>query len=545
MGISGKVRRRADNAKRSVAQSRIVLERCSLLYLFVPWFLFLLGWLRPVYSFPCCILLLLGLQQTTQRGRAATAPEALSPSHTAAQEKRRHREYPWSRLLLSAVIALTIALLSGIGGFGPQFDHDFQKHNAFLRDLVEQPWPLWYAQTGPENTPGFLVTYVAVYLPAALVGKVFGWTAANWALVLWVATGTLLASQWFLRLVGTPSLVYVVLLLCFGGMDLLGWLVISAWPQVLKAMAHAPYLDWWTLHAVRGAAGPVCGNYFLLYSSNTTLLSIGFHHALPGWIVVLMFLHEALRRRSATRLGLLWAAAPIGSAFVALGMTPFVVLAAWQTRLRGACNFVTFVVSPMLLLVASLFFLSNDGRFVYGWLWEFHKPLSSWPYLLLVFLLEFGVYAVFCPVRFDDESWRPWRAWWTLALLCLIAFPLYRVGKACDFPAKGIIPALLTLQVILAASTARAKSVWREPRMRLFVLLLLIGCAGGIHTIARHAAAGIQFTPVALEEVPHVNELEPRDIAPQLFSEGDAFFWRVLARRPSGTPLLEAPAARD
>ena len=49
-----------------------------------------------------------------------------------------------------------------------------------------------------------LTYYVAYYLPAALVGKIAGWTAANVVLFAWSATGAALAFLWLVVLSGAP-----------------------------------------------------------------------------------------------------------------------------------------------------------------------------------------------------------------------------------------------------------------------------------------------------------------------------------------------------
>ncbi len=56
-------------------------------------------------------------------------------------------------------------------------DGDYFKHNAFINDLIKYPWPLAYEQTGPDDIPRILNTYVGYYLPSALIGKLFGLTS--------------------------------------------------------------------------------------------------------------------------------------------------------------------------------------------------------------------------------------------------------------------------------------------------------------------------------------------------------------------------------
>ena len=514
----------------------LLLEKTSLAYIFLPWVLFLFGWVKPLFAFPILLVLLAGLWKADRmlsRQEEKGGEEGISSFKSiGARENIR-------RVLFAIVVFLAlfyVVLVSGIGGFGPQRDEDFGKHNSFLRDLTELPWPLWYAETGPQNTPGHLVTYMAVYLPAAFAGKLFGWAGANWVLVLWVTTGFFLSVQWFLRLVGKSSLWYVLFFVFFGGLDLFGWPMLYGLADGMRDMAKALYLDFWTLDAtLRKPSADMLNHVLFLYPSNMTLLFAGFHHIMPGWVIVLMTLDQCVRHRSMGLIGLLWAAASIGSAFVALGMVPFLLLGVWQLRLKDAFNALNLVVAPLLLLVSALFFLSNNAEYVRGWLWNFLDPVQVFPFLLFVFLIEFAAYAAVCPALFDDEFTRPWRAWWILALICLLMLPLYRIGAASDFPTKAFIPSLIVLQVVLARSIATARKDWQKYASRCLVLLLIAGAANGVRTVARNAVEKLSLQPVPIEQVLHINQLGPKHIAAQLFSDGNSFFWRSLARKPSQT----------
>lgn len=522
------------------------LERATLAYIFVPCLIFLLGWLSPLFSLPLCVVLIVALLRYIKfNGIPASAP-ATPPPELETPTPATRMELP--RCLVIAAVAFGVVLVSGIGGFGRQSDPDFMKHNSFLRDLVEQPWPVWYSETGPENAPGFLVTYMAVYLPAALTGKVFGWGVANWSLVFWVALGLFLAIQWFLHFVGRKSIVFALLFMLFGGLDTLGWLLLYGLPKAMEIMNDRIYLDWWSLYVSRDpSAVSLMNEVFLLYPSNMTFLITGFHHLFPGWLIIFMVLEQSFRRRSAGMLGLLWAAAPTGSAFVALGLAPFVVLAAWQSRFRNAFGFANCVAAPALLLISALFFMSNNGRYAHGCLWQFYDLMPVVPYLAAVWLLEFGLYAMVIPGSFNDPRLRDWWPWWVLALSSLVLVSFYRLGDFCDFPTKVFIPALMVLQVILGVALARARFGWRKRTARWLVLLLVIGSFGAARSVIKQSMYGISATPIPIESTVHVNEMEPRGLAAQLFSNGDSFFWRVLAREPnrSYTQSASGPKLED
>ena len=67
-----------------------------------------------------------------------------------------------------------------------------------------------------------LTYYVAYYLPAALVGKIAGWTAANVVLFTWSAAGAALAFLWLVVLSEAPVWRCLAIFVLFSGLDLVG-----------------------------------------------------------------------------------------------------------------------------------------------------------------------------------------------------------------------------------------------------------------------------------------------------------------------------------
>jgi hypothetical protein len=82
------------------------------------------------------------------------------------------------------VVGTAWTVLSGIGGFGFQTG-DFLERDAVLWELITRPWPVLGHGHAEGATNQLALSYsVAWYLPAAVAGKLCGWTAAQWPL-LW------------------------------------------------------------------------------------------------------------------------------------------------------------------------------------------------------------------------------------------------------------------------------------------------------------------------------------------------------------------------
>lgn len=501
---------------------RHALERITLAYIFLPCVLFCFGWLTLPLGVLVCALLLAGVLYAFCSVGDMPAPE---------KDDGTIPNRPWRTALnltaLGAVVVIVV-LYSGIGACSFQVLDYALKHNSFLKDLMEYPWPLAYGKTGPRDLPAPLATYIAFYLPSALVGKILGWNAANFFSIVWAILGIYLAVLWFLRLVGTTSFLYGMLFLFFGGLDLLGWELING--HFLPNVAHRT-LDYWLLYGTRTnpAVHASIGDIIWPYGSNMTFITQGIHHVLPGWLIVLMVMYQVVRQRSAANLIFLWSAAPLGSAFVALGMLPYLPVCIYETRGKHLFSFQNMVSAPVLLGISGLFFLSNKAEYPAGWLWEFQDLTKSWPFLLLFYLVEFGIYAAFCPVFLTDPRSQLRRIWWWVSIACLLALPWYRLGAFCDLTSKGAVPSLLVFQVYLATSMRDAKARWERYQVRVLVCLLLLGALTGANELARGMSHGLKMPPPSAR-VAHINDLKPKNVAAQLYGDFDSFFWKYLAK---------------
>ena len=64
----------------------------------------------------------------------------------------------------------------------------------------------------------------------------------------------------------------------------------------------------------------------------------------------------------------------------------------------------------------------------------------------------------------------------------------------------------------------------------MLIAALLLCAHVAVGDISRGRAQGFRFAPPSLASVRHVNKIEPKPLAAQLFSRADSFFQRVLAK---------------
>ncbi len=436
---------------------------------------------------------------------------------------------------------------TGIGGFTFQF-FDYAFYNAVLRDFMQYSWPIAYQEAGPDNIPMALVIYCAYYIVPAAIGKLLGWGAAYFATYLWSALGLLLIVFWFQRILGSTRLLFVFMLLFFGGMDIWGRLFSEGGPQA-AGVSWWDYLTgvfWWSEtrgwldHWSSGYAltdplyAPKAGGVFFRFYSPLSFLVDGPHHVLPGMVGFMMLVHDFWRRQTSERALFIWASLPLCSVFIAAGSVPFLVLGLIENRCKNLLSFANVAAIPLVLMFL-LYFSSAVGGRVNGFIWEFQNLGDTYWMLLLHYLVEFGLLALLIPV-FRRPGVMPGPLWYLGALTMFLLAPFYRMGEYNDFATKIIIPAQFIFILILAISFTSVQTTSQRVRRAAAVVVLLIGAIGPLGVVIRAFEFGMTGSPPPYNRVRHINAIEPRVLAMQGKGDTDAFFWKHLAKAPVYRP---------
>jgi len=466
----------------------IPLYGISILYLYLPLLIFSWGWLRPEVA------------------AAVTALLAGCAWHFRAELRSRF-ELCRRSLVGTLLVAVGWTVCVGAGGLGYPNGDDWRKHNAVLKDLTLKTWPVVYDYpvAGIEGDRHALVFYFAYHLPAAVVGKVAGWKAANYAIFLWTLLGTVLVLLWVERLVGGRPGVAALLFVFASGMDALGILL-----RGQRLFAPTEHLEVWA-------------SVWQL-SSDTTLLFWVPHQALGGWLATALLIDGAVRaRRSSSALlesfgALLW------SPLACIGLLPFAALRLLRQPREWLRAWPTWTAFPLLggLLLAfyAALRISILPAFVGG---EIFGPLAG-NYLLFT-TLEFGLFFWVCRGAASGE----WRLLWWIAGVSLALIPFGRIGYYNDFVMRVSIPALFALWLLVAKGLLGGDL----PKRRRWLLagMVLVGAL----------TAGAEFTRsfklfrvrIAKEnrvrEVPRVHALPELNVL--YLGDPEAPFFRYLARR--------------
>ncbi len=405
----------------------------SLLYVFLPIFLFFFGWLRfPLALLLCgvflCFLGQLGQDLCVGRPRAGF---------------RAAPEY-WLAL---AVVVFIWVLFSGIGGFTFQ-NSDFFVRNPVYRDLIERPWPVMfdlseqreYVQSIVGSDRVAFSYYFCFWLPPALLSKLFAGKelVSGLFLVAWAYLGVMLVLYQLHRYLGRTSWAIPGIFIFFGGLDAIGYRLLEG------EISFGEHLEWWC-------------SYFQ-YSSHTTVLYWVFNQAIPVWLVCGLLLNIRGNRSCPGLSALIFAYSP----FATIGMVPLAVYSIFRKgqKWKRAVNWGNILVPLLMLIVFGSFYLSNpDNVSERGWIFGFFYPVGHVVvrYLLFIFL-EVGIYALIlrkCILKYDY-------LWPALAELALI--PMYRMTGANDFAMRASLPGLFILSVCVMRyvldCTVTDRSAW-------------------------------------------------------------------------------------
>lgn len=446
----------------------------------------------------------------------------------------------------AALVPLGVVLaFSGIGGLGLPWN-DWWKHNAILADLSEQPWPVAW-ELGGERVA--LVYYLAYYVPAAVVGALKGWQAANVALIVWTFLGSALALGWLVLLTRAAPLLCGLGFVFFGGMDGLAYVVTKGLGTVLTEAWHGGMWEWWAV--------------WFQYPSNVELLFWVPQHAIGGWLGVALVLSATDHRDARFPAILVVAVTAFWSPLIALGLAAL----AWIPGVAGSRSLgealraqlsVPSAVGLGVGLLVALYYGSRWASFDLppDMLTGLHSvpngilPLAldldatGWMRFLRrwagVCVLEFGALAV--AIALARGGLRASRGF-DLVLLAsaglLVLLPWVRYGYANDLPMRASIPALYAFLVMALAALRE----WRRRPLgaALVATVLLLGSLTPLAQFQKKralTAEGDWLRPPAREDTRdlfavhrHYQEIgHGFDFVTQYIGAADAPFFRWLAR---------------
>ena len=449
----------------------------SLLYLLLPFCIFLFGWTYPFIGVICSfILFILFIKYTKEvKGTITISPFIL---------------------IIGGSLLLLWTVLSG-AGHRNLLSGDFYKHSAILNDLISYDWPVTYTLS-KSSQHIHLVYYFAYYLPSAVVGKLFGWEAANCALFFWTYSGIVLVFIWFISLVRkNRQIVFCFLFPFFSGLDVVGRLIMG------NKIVNFSDWEWWGRN--------------WQYSGNTTLLFYVPQHALAGWICMGIVMYSILKKSRIPLQELLLVSTLLWSPFVFIGCFPFYAWMIYKKMIP--LKIVPVGVAVCIFLIQSVFILSNMTFLTpetasNKWLWQTENLLGSWALirLSLFYILEFGAFII---LLLKAKKSSPILI---IACIILLLLPWYKIGQMNDFAMRSSIPSLFVICIYWLMYFIEKKK-----NRLILIFSWLLFCLGGIYSfvLMGNAIRNFSYKPLRYS----LAKLDTPSIRKQYLGRADSLFF--------------------
>lgn len=439
----------------------------TVVFLLLPYLIFFYGWLHWWFAIPMTAICLLPLLWAWKQPQETSTP---APGQEEATIEI------WQIGIICGM-ALLFVLISGIGGWGWQ-NTDWYKHNAILRDLIERPWPLMYQLDGVELP---LVYYFAYYLPAALIGKAFGWAAANHTLLIESWLGLSLTFLWGLVLIKHSWWKAVLLVAFFAGLDILGYLLIApVVPMFTGEALSLRHFEYWSIGWAYYSF-----DFFLFWIPNQGFV---------GWLAAALILDEMFNCRRRYTIWYL-ALTTLWSPFITFGLLPFVIadwisepqtLYTWS-RKYGLPNLSGVLLGSLIgfMYLAKLYPLPPEvsGKIIFSFLFSLtmsaSEVVAGLILLVLFWLLECGIYGILAWKLLDPND-RQIRLTLIVILVYLAILPFFYYGYYNDLLQKAPIPALFALSIIVGQAVLNHSQKQRT-RLALRVLVAIGSVAAFLH----------------------------------------------------------------
>lgn len=428
------------------------ISALALLYVAIPNFCFLLGWLKLPYGIVCSLLLFTCLYQF------------------ASKQVNWQIRYSSAAIAVISLAAAAWCFFGGAGHFSAA-NPDWAVRDAVYADLIYTHWPLAYGDA--EGAPLIMRSAIGYFLPPAALTHALGIGTADWMLFIWTALGTTL----FLLLLPLPQKatarlgIILLLVVFFSGMDFLGTILRNGDLPIFPLR-----LEWWVPFSYSSLSGQ------LFWAPN---------HTLAIWIATALFYRHWANPQLPSVMAILLPMLCIWTPFAIMGVIPFLLLwAVGWIHTRRPLNITSLQWLNAIVLTALIVRLMTIGiDHIPALPSKENSPVhihDSTKYLAdytLFVLMEFGLLAL---VLWKQRPPAP--GLFLLSAGILLLLPLYQFGPSNDSLLRLSVPPLLVL-MLAAETTVSQWLVSRQapPLGKTLLIFLLIGAHTPFNEIWRAA----------------------------------------------------------
>ena len=416
-------------------------------FLGIPVAIFLLTWTKLYIGIPSTVLLIISIVSALRKTNESDYQLYIS----------------WKVLLLVLLVALAWTYSSGIGGFVYQ-RFDWHARNALMHDLIEYNWPVIY----PSGKG--LSYYLTYWMVPALVGKLFGFYAANIILYLYSAIGVsivmLLLISLFVdengKISAKKSAVVMIFMILWGGMD-----------------ALAQYLIYFGLGKGSLALEAVYAWSVYQYTPHNGIIEWVFNQGIPAWIGTLLYLRER-KKKSVDCYGIIVMLMLAHCPFSAVGITAIMFVDVVMFKINGGLSVSNITAVLGVLPVYWAYYSMNEAvsnGSDSGGFGLFIAPENFGPFRIATFLLFIALEVLIYGALVLKDNRKDHLFWTVIVVLSLI--PLFSVGGGRDFLMRASIPGFVILMTYVV-STVLNKDYRKTLRFKLLCICVFIGFYAGV-----------------------------------------------------------------
>lgn len=424
----------------------------SMGYMYISVIIFLLGWVKPIFSIPTTIILLIAIYKYIKE--KSEKLKEIKPIYVSVK-----------MLLLVLVIVCIFGWLFGWTGRSKQ-TADWEKHNGVLADLTKKEWPVYYENNGEKS---MLTYYLGQYMVPTVVGKLFSSVKiAQYFNGIWAMIGLLIAILGIFKITKSDNSIKQLKALII----IFGFSMCISVSQVLVKL----FID---KDIVQGHWLMFNENFKLQYSNNIILLRWVMPQCLITWIVLTIIYDDPydLKNYVLVCLPVLFYSS---ITFIGLVLFLLVLLIIYIIKNRKKENVLKniFSISNILIaitlgLILILYFLGNvlgekDQEIGFKIVKYGFSNISLYIFLIVAVI-------PYTLILFSKNKRNPF--YW-IATVIMFVFPFFSMGLYNDLLTRGtIIP--LFIYMIMSINLLNDKEVEENIKM-LMIITLIVGSFSSI-----------------------------------------------------------------
>lgn len=444
----------------------------SYIYMIVPFLIFAVGWMGKRYWVPIVPILILCCYKASKEASNCWMP-------------RLSIENIFKILFIILVICIWV-YFSGIGKFVYQ-NTDHNCRNAIYEVMVLKEWPIINYDINisginvfPEEVSATsLVYYIGFWLPAAIVGKMFGVSVGYGFQFFWAVLGIFLVYYFICARKEKLLLWPLAILIFFSGLDIVGQYLRG---ENIFAIANDAHIEWW-------------GEPYQ-YSSMTTQLFWVFNQAIPAWLCTIV----AYMQKNNRSIVLILSCCMLSSTFPFVGLSALVVFWIFSRKYevqgygtkkeyikkymycwaKDTLTIQNIIGGGIVGIFSFLYLISNvsGNRIMDENLLGANYDNNLLKYITFI-IIEILVYFLLL-YKTNKKN-----GLYYCILICLCIIPPIKVGTAGDFCMRASIPALFILMLFVMDGLEWARKEEEKTIYRGLIIALCIGAITPLHEFTR------------------------------------------------------------